>query len=79
MNLQEYLKHPHDHFCKELLTPTENASAFMESFLPSDVLDVLDVSQPLLDNDSFVDEALRDQHSDLLYRVKRKTGAAVYV
>ncbi len=79
MNLQEYLKNPHDHFFKELLTPVENAAAFMQNFLPPDVLATLDVTHPALDNDSFVDEALRDQHSDLLFLVQKTNRDAAFI
>ena len=83
MNAQEYLKKPHDHFFRELMTPPENVTAFLQHVLPSDVLTALDVSQPKLDNDSFIDDALRDQQADLLYQVKRpddsEDGSAAFV
>jgi predicted transposase/invertase (TIGR01784 family) len=77
--MSEYLNNPHDHFFKELLAQPEHVTAFLEAFLPPAVLARLDVAQPEPVKDSFVDEALRDQHSDLLFRVPREEGDAAYV
>ena len=78
--MSDYLNNPHDHFFKELLARPEHVTAFLEAALPADALALLDVTQPEPVKDSFVDEALRDQHSDLLYRVKRRAdGGAAYV
>jgi len=70
---------PHDHFFKDLMTRPGVAATFLANYLPPEVVATLDVGQPELIKDSFVDEQLREHRSDLLFRVSRPDGVAAYV
>jgi len=70
---------PHAQFFKRILTDEEAARDFLTYYLPPDVFETLDVRQPELMRDSFVDEGLREHFADLLYRVRRKDGSPAWV
>jgi predicted transposase/invertase (TIGR01784 family) len=75
------LTNPHDRFFKELLSRPDVAVDFLTNYLPSEIAALLDVSEPELEKDSFIDEELRQHFSDLLYRVKLKRSgvALIYI
>mgnify|MGYP001585346558 CR=1 FL=1 len=50
------------------------AADFLANYLPPEIVATLDVSEPKLVKDSFIDEALREHRSDLLFRIRRQTG-----
>ena len=66
----------HDRFFKELMARPEALTDFLTHYLPPELSAPLDVSQAEALPGSFVDEELREHHSDLLCRVKRKNGQA---
>ena len=70
---------PHDKFFKEALTQPDAARTFLRDYLPADVAALLDLSRLQLVKDSFVDEALREHFSDLLYEVGLRDRGSVYV
>lgn len=61
---------PHDTFFRAVFGCSEHAIAHFRAFLPPSVQSTLDLSTADLCPGSFVDEALRDRHTDLLYRVR---------
>ena len=70
---------PHDKFFKEALTQPDAARTFLRDYLPADVAALLDLSRLQLVKDSFVDEALREHFSDLLYEVGLRDRGSAYV
>ncbi len=70
---------PHDRFFKEALSRQEVAVDFLRHYLPPEVTAVLDLSSLQLIKDSFVDEALQEHFSDLLYAVGLLGGRGVYI
>src|SRR5215813_2862601 len=73
------LTNPHDRFFKELLARPETATDFLVNYLPPEIVALLDLSVPELAKDSFIDEELRQHFSDLLYRVKLRSGDDAFV
>ena len=73
------ITNPHDRFFRETLARPGAARAFMEHYLPAKVRAVLDVSEPQLEQDSFVDAELQAHRADLLYRVRLREGSGAYV
>jgi predicted transposase/invertase (TIGR01784 family) len=71
----------HDAFFKQALSDPQLAGAFLREQLPADVAALLCDEPPEPLPVSFVDEELRQHHSDLLFRVRLNTGtlALVYV
>ena len=70
---------PHDKFFKDIFSRPEVAQDFCRHYLPREIVELLDLSTLTQAKDSFVDEELRESFSDLLFRVKLKTGREVYI
>lgn len=66
----------HDAFFKRVLGDAESAGIFLREHLPSDLVGLLGQEPPVRVESSFVDEELAQHQSDLLFRVKLRTGAA---
>ncbi len=73
------LTNPHDKFFKAALTQPDAARSFLRDYLPAAVAETLDLSRLQLVKDSFVDETLQEQFSDLLYEVGLRDGGNAYV
>jgi predicted transposase YdaD len=61
---------PHNNFFHYALSHVEAARDLIQTHLPADLVQVLDLESLELQKDSFVDEDLRQSFSDLLYSVK---------
>jgi predicted transposase/invertase (TIGR01784 family) len=82
---------PHDRLFKAVFSSPENAAAHFEACLPPAMVDLLDLSRAEHVVGSWIDEALREHHSDVLYQVpfrrtppgsdeeERPPGALLYV
>jgi predicted transposase/invertase (TIGR01784 family) len=70
---------PHDKFFKDALTQPGAARIFLRDYLPAEVAATLDLTRLQLVKDSFVDETLQEQFSDLLYEVGLRDGGNAYV
>ena len=71
------IQNPHDKFFKETFARPEVARDFLIHRLPPEVLNNLDLTSLQLQKDSFVDPALQEHFTDLLYQValtNQKTG-----
>ena len=70
------IHHPHDAFFRAVMSREDIARDFLRHYLPPDVAAQLDLDTLELSPDSFVDEALREHFSDLLFVVALRAGAA---
>jgi predicted transposase YdaD len=70
------IQHPHDKLFRTVFADVEEAALFLRQHLPEALSGGLDWSSLALVETSFVDEALRESESDLLYSVQMK-GSAV--
>ena len=61
------ITNPHDKFFKESFTNKEIATDFIKGSFPKELVDNLDLSSLDLDNNSYIDEELKDYYSDLAY------------
>ena len=68
----------HDAFFKQVLGDPKLADTFLREHLPADVVGLLGPEPPEPVPGSFVDEELRQHHSDLLFRVRLKTGSDAF-
>ena len=58
----------------------ESAWSFLENYLPTDLLAVMDLTSLEIHKGSFVEKNLKEYHSDLLYRVRTEKGHAfIYI
>jgi predicted transposase YdaD len=71
----------HDAYFKQVLGNPQAADTFLREHLPPDVIELLTSDPPEPVRGSFVDEELRQHHSDLLFSLKLNSGqdALVYV
>jgi predicted transposase YdaD len=69
----------HDRFFKRLFGNLAVAADFINNYLPAEITARLDLESLTIEKESFVDEELRNHFSDLLYRVKLKTGGEVFI
>ncbi|MEN0578690.1 Rpn family recombination-promoting nuclease/putative transposase [Phytobacter palmae] len=70
----------HDALFKQFLTHKETACDFLTLHLPASLRQLCDLTTLKLESGSFVDEALRATHSDVLYSVKTHHGGGyIYV
>jgi predicted transposase YdaD len=63
---------PHDDLFKATFAIQSQAKAFLQQFMPSDVLDGLDFSTLERDPDSYVDEQLKSHFTDMVYSCQWK-------
>jgi len=68
------LQHPHDHFVREFLGNTRYAREFLSAVLPAELSASLDWAGLHGEPATFIDENLREQHSDLLFSVPERGG-----
>ena len=67
----------HDSFFKQVLSDRRAADMFLRKHLPQKVAELLAPELPELLPGSFVDELLGQHHTDLLFRIRLKTGQGV--
>ena len=66
------IANPHDKFFKEIITDKENALDFIQAVLPENLCKNFDFSTLAIDNNSYVDEELRENFSDVIYNCEYK-------
>jgi predicted transposase/invertase (TIGR01784 family) len=70
---------PHDSIFRRIFGMTGNAASQLRSVLPPDVATRLDLSRLVPAPGSFVDEALKWKHADLLFTVSTMDGQDAFV
>jgi predicted transposase/invertase (TIGR01784 family) len=73
--MSEPLNDPHDRFFRETFSRREVAEGFLRGYLPQAVVDGILWESLEIAKDSFIEKALRNHFSDLLYTAKHKTQA----
>jgi predicted transposase/invertase (TIGR01784 family) len=68
---------PHDALVKAVFTDLENARGQLQALLPPALVEQLDWSTLRVEPGSFVDEALKERHSDILYSVRFRADPQV--
>ncbi|EIE0340151.1 Rpn family recombination-promoting nuclease/putative transposase [Salmonella enterica] len=67
-------KRGHDPLFKLFLREPETARDFLAAHLPQDIRSLVNLDSLRLESGSYVDEQLKEQHSDILYSVKMAQG-----
>lgn len=65
----DVLKQPHDKFFRSTFGQVEIASDFLSNYLPKDLIKIIDMNTLEPQKESFLDEDLKEEFSDLLFRV----------
>ena len=73
------LHNPHDRFFKEVWSRKAIGQDFLQHYLPSEIVALLDLDSLELTKESFVDKRLRQHYSDLLYTIKFRDGTPGFV
>ncbi len=63
------ITNPHDKLFRETWSDKKVATDFLRHYLPRDVLSLIDLNSLEICKDSFVEDDLKEYHSDLLYKV----------
>ena len=66
------LSKPHDKLIRETLGRKETALDFFKNYLPSHLLELIDLDSLEISKDSFIEKELKEFYSDILYKVKFK-------
>ena len=67
---EDEVSQPHDRFFKQVFGRRQTAAAFFQAYLPVELAAAVDWTSLELVSGSFVDAALRNRQSDLLYRAR---------
>ena len=70
---------PHDKFFKAMFSRTEVARDFLLRNLPPEISALIEPDSIALTKDSYIDHALREQFSDLLYTAKYESNRDLYL
>lgn len=61
------ITNPHDKFFKETFSVQGNVIDFLQGTLPKEILEKLDLSALAIDNNTYIDEELKEHFSDMVY------------
>ena len=64
------IKNSHDKLFKETLSDINNAKDYFKHYLPTDILNIINLDTLEIRKDSFIDADLKEFFSDMLYSVK---------
>jgi predicted transposase/invertase (TIGR01784 family) len=70
--MHDKLKNPHDKFFREILSQKSEAQSFVQHYLPSQIVALLNLDSLTISKDSFIDKAFDEHFADLLYEVTLK-------
>ena len=73
------ISNPHDRYFREIFSDPVVAQDLLRNYLPSQVVESLDLTTLVLQKESFIDEDLRQHFTDLLYTVQQRNGAPAQV
>jgi predicted transposase/invertase (TIGR01784 family) len=63
------ITNPHDKLFRETWSDRDVAVDFLQNYLPEDVVSLIDLNSLEIGKDSFVEDNLKEYHSDMLYNV----------
>ena len=73
------ISNPHDRYFREIFSDPDVVQDLLRNYLPPAAVETLDLTTLTLQQDSFVDEELRQHYTDLLYTVQQQSGAPAHV
>ena len=68
-DLLDVLKQPHDKFFRSTFGQIEIASDFLKNYLPQELSEIVDIGTLELQNDTFLNEKLKEEFADLIFRI----------
>lgn len=77
---EEVAPQPHDNLIRAVFSKPQHAASMLQTFLPEEVINHLDLQSTKLCQGTFVDENLRRHETDLLFSIKREARESfIYV
>ncbi|HRJ41901.1 MAG TPA: Rpn family recombination-promoting nuclease/putative transposase, partial [Caldilineaceae bacterium] len=73
------ISNPHDRYFREIFSDPVVAQDLLRNYLPPAAVAGLDLTTLALQQESFIDEELRQHFTDLLYAVQQQGGAPAHV
>ena len=73
------VQNPHDRFFRESFGRPEIVRNYLEEYLPAEVRRLLNLDSLARQEGSFIDEAMQEHQTDLLYQVQLTSGTAAYL
>ena len=70
---------PHDKFFKEVFSDIENVADFINGIFPEEIKANLNLNSLAIDNNSYIDEKLEEQFSDIVYTCEYKGTGQIRV
>jgi len=70
--MNELVYNPHDRFFKRIFSDPNIARDFLQNYLPQEAIEIVDLDYLIPENNSHVDENLKESLSDMLYKTKIK-------
>jgi predicted transposase/invertase (TIGR01784 family) len=64
------IQNPHDKFFKKVFSNKETATDYFKHYLPVEISSNIDFQTLMQDNNSYIDEELKEYFSDLIYRCR---------
>ncbi len=71
--------HPHDHYFRESFRKRKIIRGFLQEYLPTPLLNQIELDMLQLEDGSYVDEELRIHQTDILYGVKMVDGNRLWL
>jgi len=68
--MNELVYNPHDRFFKRIFSDPNIARDFLQNYLPQEAIEIVDLDYLIPENNSHVDENLRESLSDMLYKTR---------
>lgn len=75
----DIIQNPHDKFFKETFGNIDVVQDFLNSYLPKNILDIIDIETVTPLKDSFVNHELDESFSDLLVSVNIAEKKVIYI
>ena len=73
------IKYKHDKLFRRALAHPKAAREFLDTHLPENFKSKLDLNCIRVENDSFIEETLKESISDVLYSVSAKDGKETFM
>jgi predicted transposase/invertase (TIGR01784 family) len=73
------IQNPHDRFFRQSFQSEELARSYLQTYLPPDLLRILNLETLHLQDGSFIDEEMQSHQTDILYQTQLQSGEPVTI
>src|SRR5690554_5927533 len=76
---EQNVNNPHDKFFKTMLQDRGAARAFLQEYLPGDVIELIQLDSLQVQSTSYVDDELKEYFTDMIFMVNMKKHDELYI